>query len=186
MVDVIRYGLPVVGKLDRLLKLINNNNFFFVLGKPTQWDDEQTPPFPLDEVESVEEPIVIKQAEFVTAAVISDCGEKDFRNCGFTNSEGNKLTIIDLENTSIKKLKKINPTYLYISVKFLPSELPEDTFRIIGVFNNIIFKPNVNNQKIVFSPEEVQEYKQLYWISYSTPVIKQINKITNLEVILNI
>lgn len=186
MVDVIRYGLPIIGRLDRLLNLINNNKFFFVLGKPTQWEDDSTPPFPLDEVELVEESILIKQAEFVTAAVTSDCGDIDFRSCGFTNLEGKRLTIIDLENTSIKTLKKINPTYIYISVKILPSELPTDNFRIVGLFNNILFKPTVNSQKIVFSPSEVLEYKKLYWISHSTPILRQSNKITTLEVLLNI
>jgi hypothetical protein len=186
MTDVIKYQVPIVGKVDRLLNLINNNIFYFVLGKSTQWEDDSEPPSPSEEIELVAEPIIIKQAKFVNPAVLSDCGDIDFRDCGFTNLDGQKLTLVDLENTSISNLKKLNPQYLYVSVEITPADLPVDSWRIVGLFNDVIFKSDVNPNKVFFLPEEVQEYGSLYWASYSTPLFKQVNKITVLEVLLNI
>lgn len=178
------------GKVDRLLYLAASN-FFLAVGKETPWtsDDgsdvtEENPPTPDSSLGDLTQVVLYKKPFYQTLAVESQCGI-DFDSCG--ESLGTKkLTLINLETTSLETLYAIAPSYLYVRVYIDQSDLDFasiTSYRSVGLYKDITFN---TPGAIRYLPPSVENQGVLYWYSYFTPIYRDtlVDKASVFEIII--
>lgn len=177
--------------LDTLLQLVNSN-FYVAVAKDTPWSEidgyevnEENPPFPSFNLPELLDIKLYKLPYFKTVAVDSQCGV-EFDSCGESLGEGTKLTLINLETTSLETLKAISPNYFYMRVCIEEDDLTFaniESFRALGLYRDTTFNVNTN---IRYLPNNVLSQGLLHWTAYFTPIFKDtlVNKQSVFEIII--
>ncbi len=185
--------ITTAGKVDRLIRLIETNTFFFAFGKSTPWDEswgdnvsDANPPAPQSTTEQIPEIFGFKAAYKVLPAVQSCCGTIPFESCLDEIPSNRKWQTVEIEGNCRKNLNIIAPTKLYISVELQPREFLKESFRAVGLYLNPTFKATAPAGQIFYTPDQVENPGILYWASFSSPVLKQVDKKTELEILVSL
>lgn len=181
------------GKVDRLLRFIQESNFYFAFGKSTIWSSEwgatvtdNHPPAPALNSQVIPEVFIYKKAFKVLPAVPSGCGVIPFQNCSEVTVNGKKWTTIDLETNPVELFNILVPRHVYLSVVLDPNEIVEPSFRTIGLYKGLTLQPAANPEQLAFRPYDVKDPGILYWASYHSPIAKQDNKVTEFEILISL
>jgi hypothetical protein len=191
-VSIFNYSFSNVGRLDRLLTLVNSD-FYLAIAKSTSWDstwgdnvDDTNPPFPQPKESTIPEILLYKKPFYQTLAVESQCGVIEFTNCGESINTPKKLTLIDLSVTTQETLELIAPTHIYFKVDLTSGDLALnniESFRVASLIRNPTF---TNPGFIRYLPSDLVSSGVVYWTTYFTPIISTVNKTTTFEIDLSL
>ena len=122
------YRQPIVTNVGRTMRLADflkrKDSIWFAFGKTSEWADENNPPVPNVNADTVEEISGLKKARKVVAVKEDPSGVIEY--------DGKKWTGIDDSRLFDEKAK-----YCYIEVLLESQELTASSYRQIGVFEGL-------------------------------------------------
>lgn len=185
--------ITTAGKVDRLLRFIETNTFFFAFGKDTPWDEswgagvnDDNPPAPRSTTEQIPEIFGFKSAYKVLPVVESGCGTMQFSDCLENIASSSKWQTVEIEGNCRRTLNVIAPSKLYISVTLDPFEFLTQSYRAVGLYLNPKLKATAPRGQIFYTPDQLEDPGILYWASFSSPVLRQADKKIELEILVSL
>lgn len=201
MTDIFNTTIPDIGRTYRILNFIKNSGELFIaIGKPTIWATEyglevsdSNPPVPGSNIIEIPEPIIYKRIQRALPAIPSTmCADL---NLDIDSNISKSLTQSNIEKSyvlfNVEDLfeedgsVRLKPSHIYISASIESEDYNADSFRCIGLYNSVQLKGGVNDNKLVYTNNEIS-VKALQWVSYSTPIERNTNKVHNIEILLQI
>lgn len=194
--SIFNSNLTKVGNTNKLLYLVNSP-FYLAIAKASLWDtswgdniSDINPPSPTGIEVSLPEILLYKKPVYQTLAVDSQCFDIEFDTCGESIDTPNRVTLINLQTTSINTLNLLAPSYLYFRIEIDTSDINlisgSNSFRIAGLFKDTTFQTSGLTS---YLPSSLVNQGTLYWLTYFTPIQSNTfinNKISTFEVLLNI
>ncbi len=181
------------GKVDRLLRFIQESNIFFAFGQSTPWTNEWgagisdiNPPEPKEEDKTIPNPFIYKKAIKAMPVVPSGCGEMPFNNCSEVEANGKKWTAVDIETNPVELFYILKPRHIYLKAELQAVEFIEPSFRSVGLFKGLTLNESAPQDEIAYRAYDVKDPGVLYWASYNTPIYKQPNKVSEFEIIISL
>ncbi len=184
MVDVYKTVETKSGKINNVLNFINNNNFYFAIGRSFPWDDDEDPPVPSSTARQLDDVILYKKCMYAAPVVQSGCGTVQVTNCGDFFFKGDTWEVIDLEKTPDSVLEEIDPSFILIEGVLEAREYTQ--FRSMALFMNLSFVAGTNVNKLTYSPSEVSSTGVMYRVVYHTPIISTPNKVCRLKMLIKL
>lgn len=151
--------LTLLGRRKRALYFIAGlYRPFIVLAKPTRWNNEDIPPvdYPTD-IENVPEPIIYKKV--ISTEILEG------NACNISNA--NKFSYI---NNGFVKTFEEDYVQVIISARLNSSDIGSRSFRIIGLYSDLVIQPGVSESIETLQPSQVRDPGVLHWFSISTPL----------------
>lgn len=181
------------GKVDRLLRFIQESNIFFGFGQSTPWTtnwgagiSDINPPEPSEENRTIPNPFIYKKALQAIPVVPSGCGKIPFANCSEVEANGKKWTTVDIEANPVELLYILKPKHVYLKVELQPVEFTEGSFRSMGLFKGLTLKDSAPEDEVAYRSTDVEDPGILYWVSYGSPIYKQPSKVSEFEIIISL
>lgn len=200
MASIINTVQTNAGRVQRIVNYLKSvQDFYIAIGKNTPWDNsfginvsDINPPFPTETATTILEPIVYKKIEMASGGVLKIGASFNNYICG--NEITPNLNTIDskviLQQSEVQKdyylipVEEIEnedgtyntyPNFVYISGSIFDTDYTESSWRVSALFTKLFLKEGVNNNKILYSPNEVKG-GILHHLTYGSPIERQQNK----------
>lgn len=159
------------GHISRAVDFSNKRDLFFVIGKISPWESEQSPPAP-NELTVVGEVIGYKRVEQVVLVVQDESGELLY--------EGTRWRLCTEADAYIA-----GAVHVYVDTVLTSDELPLQTFRQVGLVSSLSLKSETNPNKYHLLPSEVDSPGVLQVVSNRVPVARQLGQSQKLSFIIS-
>lgn len=197
------------GRIARIINFLSSSSEFFIaIGKSTPWDssfglniNDNNPPFPLETVTNVIEPILYKRiqigvsANSIASAAARQSNCSDFQpNQEVLSSSVLVQQSITQQNFTFYTLDELinsngnynySPEFVYIKGSILDIDYTESSWRVSGLYTKLFLNQGVSPNLSIYLPSQVQG-GLLHHVTYNSPVLRQANKQHNFEYIINV
>lgn len=129
--------------IQRAVEFFQKDDIYFGIGRTTAWEDEDSPPEPVFETSTIEEPIGFKKAEQAYLVVPDEEGEIVYQDSTWS--------VVTLDEAFVKKAR-----YVFISTTIRYDELPLGRYRQVGVYSGLEPVEGTAPGKFNLLPEEVK------------------------------
>lgn len=158
--------MTLKGHVSRAKAFYDTVDIYFCMGRTTPWDDESTPPVPLN-TDDMEEPAGYKlvDSKFMVAPVESpDDGEIRYR--------GNYWKIVPYDEAVDQGAR-----WVYISANIAYNDFPTDlVYRQLGIYTGLKKAAGIESAKGNLLPKEVEDPGVLEVLDNRTPVYRDLDQ----------
>lgn len=163
---VVQKGTTDLFKAYLISSLIASNSFYFVYGGTDPWPnlDTPNPVTGLEKTSDLISPLVWSKALVASPALQSTCSY--INNDTQVTIDGIGWMLVQVDNLVAGQLA----TNLYISNVVNAEDLGVNTIRYMAIVIGTTFKPNVNTNKTLFLPSEVDFPGYLIYLANFSPI----------------
>lgn len=149
--------------LSQRVRWFISNDYYFVLGKGSPWNNPDTPPDIPPDIREVPDPLVYIRPLYVLPAIKSPCGNKVL-----CDSQGGQETW----QVFYEPLRsELMPTHVYVCVEVKDEYYLTEAFRCTALLSHVLLVDNAPNA-ITYTPPFVKDQGVIEWVSFHSPVTK--------------
>lgn len=150
----------LIGHVSRALDFRNKESLFIGIGKTTAWEDENSPPDPLN-TDTLVDPVGYKQVESIFMVVPDPNGTLSYKD--------SRWRIVPEEEAIAQGAR-----WVYLSVYVAYEELPTNiSYRQVGAYTNLTRKEGVPSGKYALLPSEVESVGLLEVLDNRKPIYRE-------------